>query len=187
MTSDRQRLTDDGLVAAVRDGDRQAAGEIARRHRPLLLATARSALRGTALEAEDAVQDVLAKLPHALSAHDRPILLQPWLRAIVRNRCLDLRRAHRPLVALPLQLTAPDTADPAVVAERRQDVMRVVRALGDLPERQRRALVMRAVDGRPQPEIAAALDTTVAGAKALVSRSRFALRKSIQLQGAHIT
>jgi RNA polymerase sigma-70 factor (ECF subfamily) len=183
MTSLLARRTDDQLVAAVHAGDHDAAGELARRLRPDLVATAARALTGTSLDAEDAVQDVLAKLPRVLGTPERPVLLRPWMRAVVRNRCLDLRRAYRPLVALPPQLLGPATTDPAVVAEHRQDVLRVVGALGMLPERQRRALVMHAVDGRPQAEIALALGTTVPAAKALVCRSRQALRATTRSGG----
>jgi RNA polymerase sigma-70 factor, ECF subfamily len=169
-------LTDAALVAQARAGDERAIEAIVLRHRPFMLVVARVALAGTTLDAEDAVQDVLAKLPRALRAHDRPLLLRPWLRTIVRNRCLDPRRAHRPLVELPLELIGAASADPAVVAERRQDVLRVVRAVRGLPDRQRRALVMHAVEGVPQAEVALALGTSVAATKNLVSRSRQALR-----------
>lgn len=168
--------TDEALVAGVRAGDDGALETIVVRHRPFMLAVARQALAGTPVEAEDAVQDVLAKLPRALRAHDRPVLLRPWLRTVVRNHCLDLRRAQRPLVELPPELIGTAPADPAVIAEQRQDVLRVVGAVRALPDRQRRALVMVALDGVPQVQVAAALGTTVSGTKGLVSRSREALR-----------
>jgi len=64
--------TDEDLVAALRAGDDHAMTEIDRRYRDRLLAYVRRMSAGA--DAEDVVQDVLARAYVALRADDRPAL-----------------------------------------------------------------------------------------------------------------
>jgi RNA polymerase sigma-70 factor (ECF subfamily) len=66
--------------------------------------------------------------------------------------------------------------DPELSLDQRDRLRRVVDQIGHLPERERRALVLRAVEGRTHAELAARLDTSVSATKALVSRARTHLR-----------
>ena len=59
---------------------------------------------------------------------------------------------------------------------RRDRLRRVVDQVGHLPERQRRALVLHAFEGRTHAELAARLDTSVPATKALLNRARTQLR-----------
>jgi RNA polymerase sigma factor (sigma-70 family) len=123
------------------------------------------------------VQEAFMRAHAALRATDRAIVLGPWLYTIVRNRALDERRAHglfrerhrgQP-VSLPL-------GDPELSMDQRDRLRRVVDQIGHLPERERRALVLRAFEGRTHAEVAARLDTSVPATKALVFRARAHLR-----------
>ena len=66
--------------------------------------------------------------------------------------------------------------DPELSLDQRDRLRRVVDQIGHLPERERRALVLRAFEGRTHAELAARLDTSVPATKALVSRARTRLR-----------
>ena len=163
--------SDDELVALVRLGEADAFGEIARRHRSMMLAVARPLLAGTAYDADDAVQDALMRAHRALAAGTGPVVLRAWLAVVVRNRALDLRRRRDALAAeLPLGLEAP--TDVAEDVARRDHLRSTVTALMALPERQRRAIVGHVFEGVPHKEMARRLDTTVPAVKALVSRAR---------------
>ena len=60
----------------------------------------------------------------------------------------------------------------------------VTRALAELPERQRAALLQSAVAGRSYAEIAEALEVTEKAVKALVHRARSNLAAAIDSGGA---
>ena len=57
-------------------------------------------------------------------------------------------------------------------------------ALAALPERQREALWLRAVEGLSYAEVASALETTESSVKALIHRARVALVREVEGGGA---
>jgi DNA-binding CsgD family transcriptional regulator len=61
-------------------------------------------------------------------------------------------------------------------AERRARFSSVVSTMGSLPERQRRALVLRELEGRSYEEIAATLGVSGAGVRQLLNRARNTMR-----------
>src|SRR5262249_62366269 len=77
------------LIARLRAGDELAFEAIVARHRPRLLAFARSILRSRPDAAEDVVQEALMRAHLALRRDDREILLRPWLFKPPRNFPLD--------------------------------------------------------------------------------------------------
>lgn len=169
------RPTDHQLVAAFRAGDDRAFGQVVRRYADPLLRFARQRLRGSTHDAEDVVQESLARAFVALRRDDRPMLLRPWLYSIVRNSVVDALRApaHGPLhESLPV-------ADGTVVEVLdRSELAALLNSVAELPERQRRALVMSAFEGRPYSAIAASLETTVPATKALIARARAGIREA---------
>jgi RNA polymerase sigma-70 factor (ECF subfamily) len=94
--ADRPSGIDDArLLLAARAGDAASLGMLLERHRAPLLATA-VRLLGDPAEAEDAVQETFLVAVRRLAAVRDPAAAGGWLRAIVRNVCLDeLRRASR--------------------------------------------------------------------------------------------
>jgi RNA polymerase sigma-70 factor (ECF subfamily) len=170
--------SDEQLVALVRAGDVRAFDAIHDRYEARLQAYARQLLGGAHHDAEEVVQDAFVRALRALRSDDREMALKAWLYTIVRNRALDVRhssgllrqRQHcQPVSLLPL-------GDPELSMDQRDRLHRVVDQIGHLPERERRALVLRAFEGRTHAELAARLDTSVPATKALVFRARAHLR-----------
>ena len=173
------------LVTAHRRGDREAFAEIVRSHYPSLLATARHRL-GNVEDAKDAVQETLLR---ALLALDRfgdtgDWRLGAWLNTILLHVCADIparRKRTLPLTDWVIE-NHPDaneqpTSDHVALAA-------VQRAIGELPESQRRAFELRLVDGRPYDEVAGALGITEVNARARVRRARAALRHALESTSA---
>jgi len=171
-------LSDVRLVDLFRAGREDAFGALHDRYRRPLVRFARGLLSGGADEAEDVVQEAFLRAHVALRATDRAIVLRPWLYTIVRIRALDMRRRslfrerHDGQPAIPLS-----SGDPEISMDQRDRLRRVVDEIGHLPERQRRALVLHAFEGRTHAELAARLDTSVPATKALLSRARTQLRQ----------
>jgi RNA polymerase sigma-70 factor (ECF subfamily) len=183
MQTNDSTADDAALVARVRAGDPTAFAAIHARLGGELLAYARAHLGARREEAEDVVQDAFIRAYRALLADDRPVVLRPWMYAIVRNRVIDeLRRAPRLLVAEP-KAVGPVAEDPSAAVAWHEELDAVLADVAALPERQRHALVRQAVDGEPHERIAARLGTSVGATKNLVNRARTTLVASRAQRG----
>lgn len=153
-------------------------------HRPPLDVTAElPALRRYALvltrdgaEAEDLLQDALLRAEDRRDTWRPGTALRPWLMAILHNTHVSRRR--RAESALRREAAAGELAP--VRAEPRQEELvllgQVGRALMDLPEEQREALLLVAVEGLSYPEAAAVLGVPAGTLMSRLSRGRAALR-----------
>lgn len=163
---------DDLLMRRYAAGDAGAAAALISAHAPRVLALARRML-GEAAEAEDVAQEAMLRLWRAAPdwrAGEAGV--GAWLRRVAGNLCLDrLRRRRESPAAEP-----PDLPDdrPAAVDRLAQDERAAAlrAALADLPDRQRLAIVLRHFDERPNPEIAAILETSVEAVESLLARGR---------------
>jgi len=171
--------SDEALVASLRAGDDDAMTEIDRRYRDRLLAYVRRMSAGA--DAEDVVQDVLARAYTALRADDRPMALRAWLYRVAHNRCLDVLRGAPARVVLTedIDLGAASATLPELVAGRER-LRQVVADIQDLPDQQRSALIIRELEGLSYEELAEALDTTVPAIKSLLVRARMNLARAAE-------
>ena len=161
---------DDRLIARAGAGDETAFTALVERHRePLLRYVARRF--GSEL-AEDAVQEALLSAHRALIAGTRPADVRAWLSTIAWRRALDLTRRERDALPLDAGVAAAPTEEPEARVIQATELGRVVAAFSELPERQRAALRLSALEGRSLEEIGDALDVAPDTAKSLVARSR---------------
>lgn len=170
---------DDSLLAAYAAGDAAAARALTLRLTPPVYAHALRMLGGDRAEAEDVTQEALMKLWRAAPGW-RPgeAKVSTWLYRVTANLCIDrLRRRKR---AGPALEAIPEPADPAPsVAEHMQARDRVAAldaALGQLPDRQRQAVILRHIEGLGNPEIAQAMDITPRAVESLTARGKRALQ-----------
>jgi RNA polymerase sigma-70 factor, ECF subfamily len=89
------KRTDRELVDAARAGDRQAFGELMRRHQKRIYRLALHLLRDAA-EAEDATQETFVRAYGALDRFDGRSEAFTWIYRIAVNLSLNTIRAHRP-------------------------------------------------------------------------------------------
>lgn len=163
---------DDLLMRRYAAGDAGAAAALIAAHAPRVLSLARRML-GEAAEAEDVAQEAMLRLWRAAPdwrAGEAGV--GAWLRRVASNLCLDrLRRRRESPAAEP-----PDRPDerPAALDRLAQDERAAAlrAALAELPERQRLAIVLRHFEERPNPEIAAILETSVEAVESLLARGR---------------
>ena len=107
--------------------------------------------------------------------------VKAYLLAIARNLCLMEHRRSSRRQALDETL-ADNGRNVARETETKDELSRVLRALEQLPEADRAALLMRADEGLAYEEIAAALGLPVATVKVKVHRARLKLAQ-IRNQG----
>jgi len=162
-------------VALFRAGNEQAFTVIHERYRQRLFAYARQMLAGSRQDAEDALQDVFVRAYSGLRANDRPLTLKAWLYRVAHNRCIDDLRRCAPAPIDVFDAGRTPMHDPLDVAERRENLRRLVADVQDLPEQQRSVLLMREIDGLSYDELAAAHDVSLPAVKSLLVRARMGL------------
>ena len=166
-------LADPALVALAASGSDAAFETLDRRHRPAVLRQCACLLRSPH-DAEEATQQAMFKAYRALDAGRAPASFLAWLMTIARNECFDMIRARKGVEAL--QTDVADTgASPAEHVERRERVETLKEDLHELPEAQRRALVLRGVGDLSHAEIARILGGTPVEMRTLVHEARASL------------
>lgn len=102
-------------------------------------------------DADDVVHDVFERVPSALRDSDvTGPGLRSWLYALVRNSSIDvLRRRERAAAAFAATPVAARLEDSCAAVAARDALRDVVSDVGRLPQRQRAALVLTAVEGLP--------------------------------------
>jgi RNA polymerase sigma-70 factor (ECF subfamily) len=170
---ERAALDDRALLARHVDGDRDAFGELFRRHRDRLWSVALRTL-GDPEEAADALQDAMLSAYRAAGSFRGDAAVTTWLHRVVVNACLDRirRRNTRPTVPLPeveTELAKPTPFDPIANSDLR---MALKTALATLPDEQRAALVLVDVEGYSVEETAAMLGVASGTVKSRCARAR---------------
>ena len=151
------------LAARASAGDERAFTQLGDRHRePLLRYVAR---RFSPELAEDAVQEALLSAHRALVGGTVPSDVRAWLATIAWRRALDMTRRERESLPLDADVAAGAASEPEARAIQTQELGRVVAAFSELPERQRTALALSALEGRSLEEIGDALDVPAGAAK----------------------
>lgn len=126
-------------------------------------------------DAEEAVQDALMKAHRALTRGVAVHSLEAWLHTIAHNSALTLLRTRPPGAEYREDL---DVGHEGTGAPREQ-LDALVSAFLMLPARQRRALVMRELEGRSYDEIAAQLEASNGAVRALLNRARASVRERL--------
>jgi RNA polymerase sigma-70 factor, ECF subfamily len=155
-------------------GDRDAFGELFRRHRDRLWAVALRTVCDPE-EAADALQDAMISAFRRAADFRGDSAVTTWLHRIVVNACLDRlrRRAVRPVTSAgdeqALEALLVHDPDPARAAETRLDIDAALRIL---PPPQRAALVIVDMLGYSVDDAAAILDTSPGTIKSRCARAR---------------
>jgi RNA polymerase sigma-70 factor, ECF subfamily len=191
-TTDSRRL-----LAAAQAGDERAFRHLVEPYRHALEVHCYRML-GSAQEAEDLVQETLLRAWRALERFEPRAQLQTWLYRIATNACLDEleRRPRRPEpvdpfpdigwgagsagVLEPLGSAPSPTYDPAARYAIREGMeLALLRAIQELPGRQRAVLIFRDVLGWTAPEVAELLESTVASITSALQRARATIDRQL--------
>lgn len=167
------------LVDAAQQGDGLAFRRLVEPHLPMLLRIAARRSQDPAL-AEDAVQETLALAYQRLGEYRPERSFKAYLAAVATKQAFTLargerRRKHREdASAEPSRLAGPEEE---LRGARAAD--RVREALATLPEKRRRAALLRLDAGLSYKEIAEALDSTEGSARVLVHKAQAQLREAL--------
>jgi RNA polymerase sigma-70 factor, ECF subfamily len=167
------------LLAAAQAGDERAFRQLVDPYRHALEVHCYRML-GSPHDAEDVVQETLLRAWRALEGFEPRAAFQTWLYRIATNACLDEleRRPRRPELVQPfpdspVDEAASPTYDPAARYAIREGMeLALLRAIQELPGRQRAVLILRDVLGWTSPEVAGLLESTVAATNSALQRAR---------------
>jgi RNA polymerase sigma factor (sigma-70 family) len=122
-------------------------------------------------EAEDALQATYLNAWRSLNRGVEPLSSRPWLFQIAANVCSSMLRTR--LGGAAVELRSPETFDHIPTKdEPNDDLLGLSAALAGLPERQRRALLLRDWRGLSYDEIAAELGSSYQAVETLLFRAR---------------
>ncbi len=162
-------MPDEDLVAASREGDRNAYAALVRRHAKKVYAVCVGVL-GNVAETEDIFQETFVRGMTNIRTLRDGGQFAAWISQIARNLCRDyLRKQHRRRELLE---TRPADPEPS-----RDDFNSLYDALAKLPEKYRLPLMLFYFDGKSADKLADELNMTRAGACTRLFRARNELRK----------
>ena len=182
------------LVRRTRAGDAAGFSELVRLYRKRAVSVAYRFLNN-AEDATDVAQDAFVRAFENLDQLEDASRFGPWFMRIVSNLALNFRRARKTRASSSLDdamaveeaVYRPGTgqrweAPASDGAETLPDELheRVSRAIGELPEKQRLALVLFSVEGLAQKEVAEILECKVGLVKWHVFEARRKLKEMLQ-------
>ena len=174
-------VPDDVLLQRYVAGDRSAARMLTARLTPVVYAQAFRGL-GNQADAEDVTQEALMRLwRHAPDWRMGEAKVTTWLYRVTANLCTDkLRKRVRSGPSLD-EIAEPADPIPSVETTLQNDARQTALegALGELPERQREAVVLRHIEGLNNPDIANRLDVSVEAVESLLARGKRALKSAL--------
>jgi RNA polymerase sigma-70 factor (ECF subfamily) len=183
---------DVALMLRVQAGDQVAFQELFRKLSPRVLQYTRRFV-GSEAQAEELTQDVFVQVFRFRHRYRPQSRLTTWVFTIATNLCLnELRRPERHLRVdiwdrrdadehrEGPQLPDPEARTPEEGAVARELARQLETAVGELPPKQRAALLLSRVDGLAYRDVADALGCTEGAVKALLFRATQALKKTLR-------
>lgn len=178
--------TDETLAAQYLRGDSSAFAELVTRYTAPIFNLA-FRLTGDRAEAEDIAQETFLRACTALPRSRTDLPFKPWLFQIAVNLCRDLARKKRPTLFTDLE-TGEATPEDAIEddapllpdqIEERELEQALARAVAELPEVYRAAVILRYTEGLTYEEIAAVLKLPTNTVRTHLFRAKAALRKTL--------
>lgn len=178
----------DGDLAALAVGGRQAAySALLHRHRDVIFRIARASC-GDDDAALDITQQSFISAFAALGRYDSARPFAHWIARIALNKCRDRARRMKLRAFFSFALPEdhePNVPDPAVAADEaladRQELSRTMAAIAKLPSAQREVLVLRAVEGMSEADVATLLGITGKAVETRLYRARKALAEILKM------
>jgi RNA polymerase sigma factor (sigma-70 family) len=179
--------SDEALLAGYATGDPGTAAAFVRRFQGRVYGLALTIVRQPAI-AEEVAQETFARVfRHAGNYDARKGRVSTWLLSIARNLAIDVTRMRRldpvdpDVISAELSLTTQGpAADEMEVQPDERDQLRS--AISELPDDQRRALVLAAYMGRTAREISDLDDVPLGTVKTRIRTAMIKLRDELEVQ-----
>ena len=181
--------TDEELVARATAGDLESFNQLVSRWERPIYALAYRTLRREE-DARDVVQEAFLRAFRGLKGFKGEAKFSSWLYRITLNLCRDWLRKERraPIVQTPEGVDPVDMADEQAaptesveeLVARREMSDAVAKAMAELPEEQRTAIMMKEYHGLTFQEIADLLDCPLSTVKTRLYQGLSVLRRRLE-------
>jgi RNA polymerase sigma factor (sigma-70 family) len=178
--------SDEALLAGYATGDPANAAAFVRRFQGRVYGLALTIVRQPAIAEEVAQETFVRVFRHAGNYDARKGRVSTWLLSIARNLAIDVTRMKRldpvdpEVIAAEISLSSQEpAADEMAVQPDERDQLRS--AITDLPDDQRRALVLTAYMGRTAREISDLDDVPLGTVKTRIRTAMIKLRDELEV------
>ena len=178
-------LTSEELMPLVASGDKRAFSCLMARHKNSVYGIVYRFFKNPQ-EADDMFQEVFLRVWHSAARYEPTAQFNTWLYTVTANLCKNeltsfWRRNVRLLGSFwsddalgALSTSAPSTEE---TASSNQEAERICGAMGELPSKQRLALILSRYEGLSYDEIARVMGCSVSSVESLLFRAKDRLRK----------
>ncbi len=168
------------LIQQIVDRNEDAFEELVQKYRHSVLNTIYRYI-GDPVEAEDIAQEVFVKVWQHAKSFKGKSEFSTWLYRIVVNHCLNYRakkKQNHTILDRPIK-DENSKDDASFEQEERKTVVK--KAVNELPERQRIALILSKFEGKSYKEIAQIIGVSLSSVESLIFRAKENLRKKLLL------
>lgn len=168
-------------ITRAANGDRAAQAALVNRNMPIVFRVAYRMLQDRA-EAEDVTQETFLRAWKTIPNWQPKAKFSTWACTVALNLCRDRLRKKKPVLMDEL----PERIDTALRPEEslasQQAISGIERKIAALPDRQREALSLCALEGMSNIEAAETMDVSVRALESLLARARRALRAEMNAE-----
>lgn len=138
-------------------------------------------MTGSALEAEDLVQEVFLKVWNGRSELESVHNVEAWCMRIAKNLAIDRLRSKHWTTRTDEEpvLAQADSATPYQIAEQADTFAHIRQIMNQLPEKHRQVMELRDIEGLSYEEICEVLSMTLPQVKTNLFRARQAVREAL--------
>ena len=163
-------------------GDRAAQAALVNRNMPIVFRVAYRMLQDRA-EAEDVTQETFLRAWKTLPSWQPKAKFSTWACTVAVNLCRDRLRKKKPVLMDELPERVDTDLRPEESLESKQALARIDAEIAALPDRQREALTLCALEGMTNIEAAKVMDVSVRALESLLARARRGLRAGLTADG----
>lgn len=176
-------INESDQIARAAGGDRAAQAALVNRNMPIVFRVAYRMLQDRA-EAEDVTQETFLRAWKALPDWQPRAKFSTWACTVALNLCRDRLRKKKPVLMDELPERVDSALRPEEALASQQGLQDIAKKIAALPERQREALTLCALEGMSNIEAAAAMEVGVRALESLLARARRSLRASLNTEVA---
>ena len=173
---------DEHIIKLVAGGDEQAFEQLVHKYQQAVFSTIYRYI-GTQDDVQDLAQEIFIKVWRNAGKFKGKSKFSTWLYRIVVNHCINYQRKHKYRPASLDELTekgvTPESLKVTPDWEQKRRVELVRKAVDELPDRQRMALVLSQFEGRSYKEIAEIMKVSLSSVESLIFRGRSTLREKL--------
>ena len=185
---------DHELMERICSGELAAFTQLVKKYQRIVMATIYR-YTGNRNEVEDLAQEIFFKVYRAAKSYTPQAKFSTWLYRVVVNHCLNYRRSQKRSALTtsldhsmpekeksPLQAAQPQYQHPESLIQQQELQATIQRAIGELPDRQRMAIILSRFEGLSYKEIAQVLECSLSAVESLLFRAMTSLKEKLKTQ-----